>query len=436
MGPTGAPTGDKIKCPKCGELIPVSETLRRQLAEDARAELQKDLAHERAALVLRERELDAKAKILENSERDVEKRVTEKLIGERKKLAADALQKARGEVSTELSDLRVATVEKEQQIEKARNVEMELRKTNRQLETARQELELEVARRLDAEGQAIRDKALKDADEKHRLKDAEKDRKLNEALAINEDLRRKLEQGSQQTQGEVLELELENALRDACPNDEVAEVPKGVRGADVLHKVRNASGLYCGSILWEAKNTKNWNESWIAKLREDQQCCKADVAIIVSEVLPKNFDSFGFRDGVWITTRRFVPALVAALRKNLADLAQARRAVAGKNELVDALFKYASGPEFRQRVETIAKNFIAMKEDLEQERRLTTKRWAKRSKQLDLIIVNTSEMYGELQGLVGESVRPIPLLEDPDSDGGSDEPLTVDIAASDDETRL
>ena len=204
------------------------------------------------------------------------------------------------------------------------------------------------------------------------MKDAEKDLRLAQALNMNEDLRRKLEQGSQQIQGEVLELDLERILRNENPLDEISEVPKGIRGTDLLHKVTSRTGLVAGIIIWEAKNTKNWGEGWIAKLKEDQRAAKADIAVIVSDVLPKGMDGFGFKDGVWITTRRHVPALTVALRQGLMEVAQARRAVAGKSEVVEALFRYATGPEFRHRVETIAHNFIDMKEDLEAEKRQMT----------------------------------------------------------------
>jgi hypothetical protein len=410
--PASASTGDKIKCPKCGELIPVTETLRRQLTEDARADLQKELAGRQKELTSREKELEAKGRAVQLAEQDLEKRVAERLLKEKVKLAAEALQKARGEVSTELQDLKTAFDEKELKLEEARAQELQLRKEKRQVEASKRELELEVSRRLDAERQQVREEALKDAAERHRLKDAEKDTKLSEALRMNEELRRKLEQGPQQTQGEVLELELENMLRDSCPSDEIAEVPKGVRGADVLQNVKSSAGLSCGSIIWEAKNTKRWNDNWAAKLKDDQRESKADVAVLVSEVLPKDIDGFGFKDGVWIVSRRFVPALVVAIRKNLSDLAQARRAVAGKNELVEALFKYATGPEFRSRVETIAKSFVEMRADLEQEKRTTQKRWAKRGAQLDLIVVNTTGMYGELQGLIGTPMKPIEAFDD------------------------
>jgi hypothetical protein len=424
-------SGDSIRCPKCGELIPISETLHHQLTEQARAEMLRKLANEQKALTVREKEILAKEVRLQQAERDIEDRVAKRLSAERAKLSKDAIDKARQEVSLELKDLKQDAAESERKLKEARGNEFQLRREKRALEDAKRNLELDVARRVDAERQRIRDEALKDADEQHRLKDAEKDHKLQEAVKMNEELRRKLQQGSQQIQGEVLELELEEFLRDTFSFDEILPVPKGVRGADVLQKVNTRAGLSCGLILWEAKHTKSWSDAWISKLKDDQQEARADIAVLVTDVLPKDIDSFGLRDGVWITAPRHIPGLVVALRQTLAEVAQARRAVAGKNETVEALFNYLVGPEFRHRVEAIVRTFVAMNEELEEEKRVTTRRWARRAKQLELVVANTSGMYGELEGLIGSSLQPIAALESAESEF-AETGLTLAAEAQDD----
>jgi hypothetical protein len=129
----------------------------------------------------------------------------------------------------------------------AQDNELELRKAKCELEEAKRALELNVTRQIDAERQSVRDAALAEAAEEYRLKDAEKDHKLQEAMKVNDELRRKLQQG------EVAELELEQILHDSWPFDEILPVPKEVRGADVLQQVHSRSGFGCGRILWEAK---------------------------------------------------------------------------------------------------------------------------------------------------------------------------------------
>jgi len=412
--PTQKPI-DTIKCPSCGKPIPITETLRHQLAEEAKADLQQELTEQRQALAVKEKELQTKEARLQDSEREITSRVATQVTAEKAKLTKEALKAARADVSVQLQDLESRAAEREQKLKESEKKELQLLKEKRELESAKQTLELDVARRLDSERQKIREDALKDASEQYRLKDSEREQLMQQVLSANEEMRRKLEQGSQQMQGEVLELELDQTLRDHCPLDEILEVPKGVRGADVLQRVNSRSGLCCGLIIWEAKNTKNWSDAWVGRLKDNQRLAKADVAVLVSEVVPEDVDSFDFRDGVWIAKHRYVPALVLALRHALTEVAQAKRAVASKNENIEVLFNYMTGPEFRHRVEAIASSFIEMRDDLEKEKRTISRHWAKRAKQLDVIIVNTSGMYGDLQGL-GAPLKPIPVLEAGDSE--------------------
>ena len=423
--------GDNIKCPKCGEIIPITETLQHQLTERAREEMKRAMADEQKTLVARERDLRAKAASLAEAERDIEDQVARKLSAQKSALSKDALDKARAEVSSQIDDLQADAAEKNRKLQEAQRKELQLRKEARELETARQSLELDVARKVDVERQHIRQDAMAQAAEEHRLRDAEKDKKLSDALRMNEDLSRKLQQGPQHIQGQVLELELEEILRDCCRSDEILPVPKGVRGADVLQKVNNRLGACCGLIIWEAKNTKNWSDGWIAKLKDDQQQARADVAVLVTEVLPKEVDHFGRRDGVWVTSPRYVPGLVAAIRLGIEEVAKTKRAVAGKNETVEALFNYLTGADFANRVEAILRSFIAMRQTLDEEKRTTTRRWAKRERQLDLVIANTSGMHGDLQGLLGASLKPIPALDSADPDSAEQMGLVLAVAAED-----
>jgi hypothetical protein len=195
--------------------------------------------------------------------------------------------------------------------------------------------------------------------------------------------------------------------------------------------VRARSGAACGAILWESKNAKHWSPAWVAKLKDDQRDARADFAILVSTALPKDVVAFGPCDGVWVAEPRVAVALATALRASLVDLAATRRAVAGKNELTDALFAYVTGPEFRQRVEAIVRTFAAMQADLEEEKRAATRRWSKREKQLARVLESTSAMYGDLEGLLGPSLPPVPALGDgaeEDPSAGTDLELAGNVA--------
>jgi len=411
VGTTNKTSPDSIKCPSCGELIPITETFRHQLTEKARADLKREVAAHEQALLAKELELQARDEQLQKAEQSIDQQVKKQLEAEKPNLTKKLLAKAREEVSLELKDLQTNAAEKDQKLEEAQQNELKLRKEKRDLETAKKAFELESARKLDIERERIRKEAADAFLEEHRLKDAEKDHKLQEVLRINQELQRKLQQGSQQTQGEVLELELEEILKSNFQLDEILPVAKGVRGADVLQRVHARSGIYCGTIIWETKHSKNWSDSWIEKLKADQRDAKADIAVIVADVLPKDVSTFSCTDGVWISAPRFAVGLAIAFRQTLIEVARAKIATAAKNEIIEALFKYLTGPEFRHRVEAIVAGFISMKEDLDEEKRIASRRWAKREKQLDSIITNTSGMYGDFQGLIGTSLQPIPALE-------------------------
>jgi hypothetical protein len=187
-----------------------------------------------------------------------------------------------------------------------------------------------------------------------------------------EELRRKAEQGSQQLQGEVQELELERLLWEQFPFDLIEAVPKGEFGGDVIQYVMNSAGLRWGAILWETKRTKNWSDGWLAKLREDQRAAKADIALIVSQALPKGLNAFDLVDGVWVSEPRCAAAVAMALRESLIAIAKARIAGEGQQTKMEMVYQYLTGPRFRHRVEAIVEKFVEMQSDLDRERECST----------------------------------------------------------------
>ncbi len=224
-----------------------------------------------------------------------------------------------------------------------------------------------------------------------------------------------MEQGSQQTQGDVLELELEGMFKREFPFDVIEAVSTGVRGGDIIQTVKTQSGRTCGIILWETKRVKNWSDSWIAKLKDDQRDAKADLAVLVSEALPPGFHHFRQINGVWVTDIPSALSLALALRMALIQTANAKEVESGKDDKKDLIYRYVTGPEFRNRVTAIVEGFRAMKEDLESERRAMQKIWASREKQIERIISNTAGMYGDLEGLAGPSLPQIKILELPEA---------------------
>jgi hypothetical protein len=409
--PKTEPVLDSITCPGCGEVIPISETIYHQVAEQAEREIEAKSVRQERALAEREKQLQA-------CEEEFDRRVQEQVKAVAAELKAQAEQQARQSVSLEIEDLKRQAADKDEKLRAAEQAELQFCKQKRDLEERERRLELDTARKLDEERRKIADQAVRQVEERHRLKDAEKDKQLHDALAVNEELRRKLQQGSQQTQGEVLELELEELLQDAFPLDHIEPVPKGINGADLIHRVHSKNGHCCGTIVWESKRTNAWSDGWLQKLKDDLRLVKGDVAVIMSEALPKDVLHFGQMKGVWVTSRDCALNLATALRSQLVEIATIKAAAVGKNEKMEILYRYLSGPEFKQRIEAIVEAFIGMQEDLNEERRATERRWSKREKQIQRVICNTSGMYGDLQGLIGSSLHNIPALTHQDPDLG------------------
>jgi hypothetical protein len=345
----------------------------------------------------------------------IEERVQTTLASELEKHKAALAKTARAEAETalsvELQELRDQLQTNETKLEEARQNEIALRKRERALEDRAKDIELEVARQMDDERKRVEEDTARRITDAYRMEEADKDRQINEMMRQIEELKRKAEQGSQQTQGEVQELELEKELAALFPSDTIQPVPKGMQGADVIQEVISNSGTRCGSIIWESKRTKTWSDGWVSKLKDDQRAARADVAIIVTQSLPKDMHTFGFIDGVWVTHYTCFYGLALTMRQKISELAFTRSMAAGKNEKADILFHYLTGVEFRQRVEAIVEAFSDMKAELDKEKRLFERVWAKREKQLQVVLLNTNGMYGDLQGLIGPSMQSIPALE-------------------------
>ncbi len=280
----------------------------------------------------------------------------------------------------------------------------------RELKRRDEERGLEMEKKLSEAEDKIRQEAMKKAADDHRLKDLEKDKKISDMKVQMEEMQRKLQQGSQQTQGEVLELELEQMLRREFPNDKISEVAKGVRGADVVQEVFEKTGKRTGVILWESKNAK-WSEGWIDKLREDMRRLTANEAVLVSVELPQEIGTFGFYKGVWVTGRVSMVGLAWALRKNFWEVFKQNRQNVGKKEKAEEVYEYVNSLEFGHRVESIVEAFNNLNEDLEKEKRWFGLKWARQEKEIRKIMDSTAGMYGELQGVTGRALPEIKALE-------------------------
>jgi hypothetical protein len=386
-----------IICPNCKIQIEITEVMSAQLRASIRSELEAELTAARQRLNAQQQELDRKAGA-------IDQQVQAKLSEGRQSLERKIRDKVREELAVEMKDHETALAELQAKVQQANQKELAFLRERRDLEEKVRSVELEVARRTREELKKVREQALKELDEEYRLKLTEKQRQVETLLRQLEDAKRSAEQGSQQAQGEVLEIALEQSLRELFPTDSIEPVPKGVRGADVVQHVLDASGTDCGLILWESKRTKHWSPQWLPKLRDDLRMVGASRSVIVSEQLPDHVQHFGQVDGVWVVSWACIHPVAMALREGLIAVAKSRRALEGQHGKMELVYNYLIGQEFYNRVSGIVEAFVTMGRDLEDEKRVFTARWNKRAKQLDRILASTSGLYGDLQGIIGRSL--------------------------------
>ena len=434
---------DHIKCPQCGTEIEVGEVLARQVAGEVEARVrgeaeaklklavasaqekerdavrlrlkdmesqlsEKDQAVQAAeakelALLAGQRELATREKQLEQ---DVEKR-----LAEREQVLTRQIQEQTTQATAQqMEALQQSLQSKDIAMDEARVRELALLKEKAELEEKRKNMELDYQNKLARERQQLEKQLIDKYSSEADLKLKERDKQIEDLRKSLAEAKRKSEQGSMETQGEALELDLEANLNSHFPHDEIAPVPKGIRGADVIQTVHNQSMVDCGSIIWETKNTKAWNGAWIDKLKDDQRSIGANLAVLVSTELPEGIKTFGHVDGVWVVSVGSYIPLAMTLRQQLVQVTFARSASEGKSEKMEMVYQYLSGDAFRHKVEAIVETFVGMQEQLNKEKRAYARLWKEREKQIERIIENTAGMYGDVRGLIGSSVPEIKAL--------------------------
>jgi hypothetical protein len=411
-----------ITCPNCQTEIRLTESLAAPLLAATKRDFQAQLARKDALIAEREQGLQARELELAESRRALDAQVAEqvetKLLAERAQLTTEITRRARLAAAAdldakarELTELQAVLKSRDEKLAQAQAAQAELIRKQRELDDARRELDLTIEQRVQDGLTEVRTQAKREAEESLRLRVAEKDQTIASMQQKIEELKQKAEQGSQQMQGEVQELELEALLRAKFPFDAVEPVPKGEFGGDALQRVVSPGGQACGTILWESKRTRNWSDGWLAKLREDQRTAKAELAVIVSQVLPKGVETFDVVDGVWVASPRAALPVATILRHSLLQVSLARQASEGQHTKTEMVYQYLTGPRFRHRVEAIVEAFTSMQDDLDRERKVIMKQWAKREAQIERVMNATVGMYGDLQGIAGKSLQEIEGLE-------------------------
>jgi hypothetical protein len=408
----------QITCPHCRTEIKLTESLAAPLIAETRKVFEAQLARKELDFGKREASLRQSQQDVTRAREAIDDEVSKRLRTERSAIAVAEAAKARLAVASDLeqrdrqvAELRQNLTDNDSKLAVAQRAQVDVIRKSRELDDARRELDLSVEAKVQQSLSAVREKAKLDAEEGLKLRLADKEHQIAGMQRKIEDLLRKSEQGSQQAQGEVTEIELQSELRARFPRDLIEPVAKGEFGGDVLHHVIGASGQSCGTILWESKRTKAWQDGWLVKLRDDQRVAKADVALIVSSALPKNVETFDLLDNVWVAKPRFAIPLAIALRQSLIDVAGSRLTQQGQQSKMALIYSYLTGPQFRLRIDAIVEKFTEMREDLDRERKALTKLWARREEQLKCVLDSTAGLYGDLQGIAGRAMPEIGSLD-------------------------
>ncbi|MBB4383259.1 DUF2130 domain-containing protein [Bradyrhizobium sp. SBR1B] len=425
---TGASHEATLHCPNCNHEIRLTESLAAPLLAETRLRFQQQLASKDAEMERKIEALRLEREQVAKDREQIEEHVAKRLTAERAQLLAAESKKAREAAAAELqakeaeaAELRANLLTNNAKLAEAQKQQAEMMRQQRELEEQKRELDLTIEKRVQASIGEIQIKARQEADEAARLRVAEKDQTIESMSRTIEELKRKAEQGSQQSQGEVLELELEELLRGRFPTDSIEPVGKGELGADVIQQVNGAIGQSAGIILWETKRTKTWSDGWLAKLRDDQRRSGADIALIISHALPKHIEQFDLVDGVWVAHPRCALPVAVALRQGLIDVSSSRLVQQGQRTKMEQVYHYLTGTKFRQRVEAVVEKFNDMRDDLDKERKFMGRQWAKRETQILAVIDSTVGMVGDLQAIAGKSMPEISSLTPPLLEAG-DEP--------------
>lgn len=350
-----------------------------------------------------------------------------KLEEEKKKIQSSLEENLRKNIAADFENklkmLEQNNKDNEEKLKLARQQQLEFLKKEQELINKEAELELSVQKKIQEEREKLsveirkleeQRNAAKETEFQLRLKEMEE--KLEAQKKLAEEMKRKAEQGSMQSQGEVQELLLEEMLRTAFPFDVITEVGKGVKGADCIQTVRNGFGQECGKIIFESKRTKDFANDWIEKLKADMRNQGADVAVIVTQALPKDMSSFGEKDGVWICSFSEAKAVVHMLRDGIIKISTALKTQDNKGDKMHMLYDYLTSSEFAEQWKAIREGFLSMKISIQRERDAMEKLWKQREKQLEKVLLNAAHVRGSIEGIAGMEAIDLNLLESGSAD--------------------
>lgn len=395
-----------IKCPKCGQQFPMEEAVSEEYKKELREQMQAYKKQKDGELAKRE---DEYAALTAKKETEFFQRLQQEKLQLQQQLETSLRKSIVTDFENQLQLLEQNNKDNEEKLKVSRQKELEFLQKEQALKTKEAELEISVQKKLQEERSKLSDElrkleeqksAAKENDYLLRLRELEK--QLDDQKKLADEMRRKAEQGSMQLQGEVQELALEAMLQSSFPFDMINEVGKGVKGADCIQTVRNSFGQECGKIIYESKRTKDFGGDWIEKLKADMRSLGADVAVIVTQAMPKDMDGFGEKNGVWICQFTEARAMIALLRDGIIKVHSAGKSQQNRGDKMHLLYNYLTGNEFAEQWKAVREGFMSMKLSVQRERDAMEKLWKAREKQLEKVLLNAAYIRGSIEGIAGQ----------------------------------
>lgn len=404
-----------IACPHCGEEIDVNSVLTHQIEETIRQDFIQKENQVKKDFALKNDALQKQIEAFENEKQKNDELIAEKIADEKRKLEIGIEQKLRQKIEDEnkllLEGKDAELEENRKKLQEFNKMKGDLARVEREKAQMKEELDAENEIKINEILEEERKKIKKNVESSSEFKIKELEEKLKTQIALTAEMQRKQEQGSMQLQGEVMELAIEEFLISSFPTDSISEIKKGASGADCLQTINTYEHQNCGTIYYESKRTKNFSAGWIEKFKNDIKIKGADLGVLVTDALPNGMDRMGLYQGVYVCTYDEFKGLAAILRQQLIHLNFATASQESKGEKMELLYQYLSSNEFRLQIEAIIDGFNKMKNGITSEKNAMHRIWKEREKQIDKVLINTSEMFGSIKGIAGKSIQNIEALE-------------------------
>lgn len=417
----------EIKCPNCGHQFPMEDAVSEEYKKELREKMATYIKQKDEELLKKQEAFLRKEQMLLQQVQQKEAEYAGKLADEKVKMQKSLEENIRKSISADFENqlqmLQQNNRDNETKLQEARNKELEYLKKEQALKTREQEMEISIQQTLLTEREKISAEVRKLEEQKgsaketeYQLRMKEMEKQLEDQKKLVDEMKRKAEQGSMQMQGEVQELLLENLLRGSFPFDVIMEVGKGARGADCIQTIRNQFGQECGKIIYESKRAQHFANDWIEKLKAEMRTQGADVAVIVTQAMPKDMEQFGEKNGVWICSFAEVRALAHILRDGIIKIYNATRSQENKGDKMHLLYDYLTGQEFAEQWKAIREGFLSMRMSIQKERDAMEKLWKAREKHLEKVLLNAAHIRGSIEGIAGQDSIDLNLLEEEEKD--------------------